>query len=109
MPIQMIYKEASTTTKVLVVCDASVKTSNGTSFNDTLVVGPTVYPQLVDLLLKFRIHTVALITEISKMYREIQLISLDEDYHQFVWRERPNEPICDFRMTCVTFGVAVCC
>ena len=105
----MIYKEASTTTKVLAVFDASVKTSNGTSFNDTLVVGPIVHPQLVNVLLKFRMLKVALTTDTSMMYREIQLVSSDKDHHRFVCREEPNQPICDFRMTCVTFSVAASC
>lgn len=66
----LVYKESSTTTKVRAVFDASAKTSSGTSFNDRLMVGPTVHPQLVDDLLKFRTHRVAL-TDISKMYRAV--------------------------------------
>ena len=48
MPIHVVYKEASTTTKVRAVFDASAKSSSGMSLNDTLMVGPTVHSQLVD-------------------------------------------------------------
>ena len=84
MPIHVVFKEASTTTKIRAVFDAS---ASGVSFNDTLAVGPTVHPQLLDVLLKFRTHKVALTTDISKMYREVQLMESDKDFHRFVWRQ----------------------
>ena len=59
--------------------------------------------RFLDILIKFRTHSVVLTTDVSKMYREIQLIPSDKDYHLFVWREEPNKPICDFKMTHVTF------
>ena len=109
MPIHVVYKEASTTTKIRAVFDASAKTSSGMSFNDTLAVGPTVHPQLLDVLLKFRMHKVVLTTNISKMYREVQLMESDKDFHRFVWREDQNQPLCDYRMNRATFGVAASC
>ena len=30
----------------------------------------------------------------------------DRDFHRFVWRQNPDEPLQDFRMTRVTFGVS---
>ena len=41
----------------------------GTSLNDTLLVGPSVHPSLVDMLLHFRFHPIALTTDVSQMYR----------------------------------------
>ena len=58
-------KNLSTTTKIRAVFDTSAKSSSGVSLNDTLLVGPTVHPSLVDVLLRFRI---ALITDVSNMY-----------------------------------------
>ena len=40
------------------------------------------------------------------MYREILLDPQDKDLHRFVWRATPDEPIKDYRMTRVTFGVS---
>ena len=74
--------------------------------NDTLLVGPTVHPPLIDVLLRFRLHRVALTADISKMYRAIELIPDDRDLHRFVWRRSPSEILCDYRMTRVTFGVS---
>ncbi len=52
------------------VFDASAKSSSGVSLNETLLIGPTVHPSLIDVLLRFRI---ALTTDVSKMYRAVAL------------------------------------
>ena len=106
LPIHVVYKTSSTSTKVRAVFDASAKTSFGVSLNDTLMVGPTVHPPLVDVLLRFRTHQVALTTDVSKMYRAVSLTDSDKDYHRFIWRKEMDEPLQDYRMTRVTFGVA---
>ena len=64
-----VVKESSTTTKVRAVFDASVKSSTGVSLNDQLLVGPTVHSPLVDILMRFRLHRIALTTDVSRMYR----------------------------------------
>ncbi len=56
--------------------DASAKSASGVSLNDILLVGPTVHSTLIDILLRFRFHRVALTADISKMYRAIELIPL---------------------------------
>lgn len=84
----------------------STKTSTGVSLNDTLLVGPTVHSSLVDVLLRFWFHRVALIADVSRMYRAIALTESDKDLHRFVWRNSPEDTIKDYRMTRVTFGVS---
>ena len=106
LPMHAVYKSSSTTTKVRAVFDASAKSSSGVSLNDTLLVGPTVHPPLIDVLLRFRLHRIALIADVSKMYRAIELTLTDRDLHRFVWRANPKEVLKDYRMTRVTFGVS---
>ena len=60
----------------------------------------------VDVLLRFRLYPVALTTDVSRMYRAVELASSDRDFHRFVWRSNPDEPLKDYRMTRVTFGVS---
>ena len=43
LPMYAVHKQASTTTKLRVVFDASAKSSSGISLNDTLMVGPTLH------------------------------------------------------------------
>ena len=105
-----LFSESSTTTEVRAVFDASAKTSTGVLLNDTLLVGPTMHSSLVDVLLRFRLHRVALIADVliadvSKMYRAIALTQSDKDLHRFVWRRSLQDPLKDYHMTWVTFGV----
>lgn len=77
LPMHAVHKPSSTTTKLRVMFDA--KTSTGVSLNDILMVGPTVYPPLVDILLRFQSHPIALTADLSKMYQEFELSPLDRD------------------------------
>ena len=105
LPMHAVHKEKSTTTKLRVVFDASAKSSTGVSLNDSLLVGPTVHPPLIDVL-RFRTHRLALMTDVSKMYQAVELVPTDRDLHHFVWRNNPQDVLLDYRMTRVTFGVS---
>lgn len=105
LPMHAVTKDSSTTTKIRAVFDASAKTSTGVSLNDTLLVGPTVHSSLVDVLLRFRFHRVALIADVSRMYRAIELVEEDRELHRFVWRNSLSDTLRDYRMTRITFGV----
>ena len=105
-PMHAVYKQSSSTTKIRAVFDASAKSSSGVSLNDILLVGPTIHPPLIDVLLRFRLHRIALTADVSKMYRAVELTDEDKDLHRFVWRSRPTDTLQDYRMTRVTFGVS---
>ena len=85
------------------------KLALGGSLNDTLLVGPTVHRPLIDALLRFQMHRIALTTDMSKMYRAIELVPSDRDFHSFVWRSKPNQTLKNYRMTRATFGVSASC
>ena len=84
LPMHMVRKESSTTSKVCVAFDASVKSLSGTSLNDQLLVGPMVHSSLVDVLLRFRCHKVALTTDVSRTYRIVFPPKTQHDLHRFV-------------------------
>ena len=50
LPMHVVYKNSSSTTRVRAVFDACAKSASGVSLNDTLLVGPTVHPPLIDVL-----------------------------------------------------------
>ena len=91
MPMHVVCKESSTTTKVRAVFDASAATSTGVSLNSTLMVGPTVHPPLIDVLIRFQSHRIGMTADVSRMYRAILLTEPDKDLHRFVWCEDPKE------------------
>ena len=106
LPMHAVRKESSTTTKIRPVFDASAKSSTGVSLNDTLMVGPTIHPPLFDVLIRFRLHRVVLVADVSRMYRAVELMQSDRDFHRFFWRNHPEEPLADYCMTRLTFGVS---
>ena len=106
LPMHVVCKQLSTTTKVRAVFDASTPSSTAVSLNDTLFVGPTVQSSLSDVHLCFRLHRIALTTDVSRMYRAVLMNDPDKDLHCFVWRHKPSQPLHDYRMTRVTFSVS---
>ena len=85
MPMHVVRKESSSTTKLRAVFDASAPSSTGTSLNDTLLVGPTIHSTLFDVLLRFRQHRIAITADVSRMCRAVLLHPADKDLHRFVW------------------------
>lgn len=106
LPMHAVRKDSSMTTKLRIVFDASAKTSSDMSLNDILLVGPTVHPPLVDVLLCFQTHRIALTADVSKLYCTVKLTDEDKDLHRFVWRKDPDYHLLDYRMTRVTFDVS---
>ena len=106
LPMHGVHKESSTTTKLRVVFDASALSSTNVSLKDTLSIGSTLHPTLNNILIKFRTYRVALTGDISKMYREILLSPPDRQLHRFLWCPQPDQPVQEFCMNRVTFGVA---
>ena len=52
MSMHAVRKDSSTTTKLRVVFDAFAETDSGSSLNDQFLVGPTVHPSLIDVLIR---------------------------------------------------------
>ena len=104
LPMHGVVKEESTTTKLRIVFDGSAKTSTGNSLNDTLLPGPCLYPLLHTVINKFRTHRIGMSSDISKMFREVALLSEDYDLHRFLHRDEAGKMV-DCRMTRLTFGI----
>ncbi|OXA46198.1 Gag-Pol polyprotein [Folsomia candida] len=106
LPHHFVLKPSSTTTKFRVVFDASAKTSNNISLNDTMLVGPTIQDPLIDLLIRFRLHRIAFTADIAKMYRQILVHPEDAEMQRILWREDSSGPIRHYKLNTVTYGTA---
>lgn len=106
LPHHAILKQSSITTKLRVVFDASAKTSNNLSLNDTLLVGPTIQEDLYSLLIRFRTHAYVLTADIEKMYRQISIDPRDRLYQKILWREDSQQPIKTYTLNTVTYGTS---
>ena len=107
LPMHAVTQATSTSTKLHVAFDASARSSNGYSLNDTLLIGPTLHPKQETILLKFLTYPVAITVDISKMYCGVELAEEDRDLHRFVWRPHPSDPFTDYRMTRVTLPLPI--
>ncbi|UYV72564.1 hypothetical protein LAZ67_9003720 [Cordylochernes scorpioides] len=106
LPHHPVIKEKSCTTKLRVVFDASAKTDSGLSLNDALIPGPKIQQDLFHIILRFRIHPVAINADIAKMYRQIRISQEDSEFQRIVWRNDPHDKIKDYRLETVTYGTS---
>lgn len=102
LPHRPVIKESSSTTKVRPVFDASAKDKNGLSLNDCMNSGPNLIGNLLDILLRFRRWKYALSGDITKAFFQIQVNSVDQNVHRFLWKE--NDVLRIMRITRVPFG-----
>ena len=79
-------------------------TSNGTSLNDHMLVGPKLQKDLATVIMQWRQYRYVFTADIVKMYRQILVDS--KDYQRIVWQPNPDEPITDYRLLTVTYGTA---
>lgn len=106
LPHHAVVKVDSTTTKVRVVFDASSKSANGISLNETMFIGPTLQDNLFDLLLRWRSHRIVIKADIEKMYRQILVTEPHQSYQRIIWRNNPNDELQEYQLRTVTFGTA---
>ena len=101
-------KKDSVTTPIRVVFDCSCSASGDTpSLNDCLEKGPQLLNDLVSILLRFRIPTIAYVSDIEKAFLHIGLHERDRDFTKFFWLSNPEDPDSDFvvyRFSSVLFG-----
>ena len=60
-----VVNENNESTKVEPVFNASFGNYNGCSLNDLLYTGPSLNPDIVSILLRFRCHKIALTSDIT--------------------------------------------
>lgn len=105
IPHHSVLKEDSTTTKVRVF-DASCKTSTGKLLNDLLMVGPNLQDDFFDIILRLRQHKYAMSSDVTKMYRQINVAKNHLNLQRILWRWNREESIRIFQLNTVTYGMA---
>ncbi|KAG7479521.1 hypothetical protein JOB18_027207 [Solea senegalensis] len=109
MPHHAVLREDKVTTK-LRVFDASSH-EGCPSLNDSLLTGPNLNPNLLDVLIQFRLHPIAFTADITKAFLQIALAEKDKDAVRFLWLHGPPTKGCEnelhiLRMNRVVFGVS---
>ena len=82
LPHHAILREDKKTTKLPIVYDASAKI-NGPSLNDCLYTGPKFGQKIMDIIIRFRVHRIALTGYIEKAFLMISVAPHDRDVLRF--------------------------
>ncbi|XP_029157905.1 uncharacterized protein LOC114930318, partial [Nylanderia fulva] len=106
LPHHPVIREDNTTTKLRVVFNASANTSNNTSLNDHLMIGPKLQADLPAIILQWRLYKYVFSADIQQMFRQIQIHSDDRQYQLILWRTIPNELVHTYSLNTVTYGTA---
>lgn len=92
--------------KFRVVYDGSCKSSSGQSLNDIQMVGEKLQHDLADIVTRFRRHRIAFSADIAKMFRQVAINPEQWDCQRIIWRQKPSQPLQDFWLTVVTYGLS---
>ncbi|XP_028314116.1 uncharacterized protein LOC114470250 [Gouania willdenowi] len=69
-------------------------TFHNTSLNEHLLPGPTLGSSILGVLLRFRQYPTAVSSDIKGMFHQVRLLSEDQPFLRFLWRDmnRSNKP-----------------
>ena len=107
IPHKPVIREEAASTKVRVVYDASAKAHpNAVSLNDCLHPGPPLQNKLWNVLVRSRIHPVAVVGDLKKAFLQVRIREADRDALRFHWRRGEHSDVEILRFTRALFGLA---
>ena len=91
--------------KVRLVFDGA-STYQGTSINDKLLRGPDVANRLIGVMLRFRLHEVAFVSDVECMFHSFHVTPRDRDALRFFWwaDNDPSKEVTAYRANVHIFG-----
>lgn len=95
-----------TSKKFRTVFDGSCLTDLGISFNQAQLKCPKLQRNLCEILMRMRRHKIAFCADIKKMYRQVKIVPEQWNLQRIFWREHPNEPIKEYCLVVVTYGLS---
>ena len=109
IPHHAVIRQDKQTTKLRVVYNASAQ-GDGPSLNDCLYAGPKFCQNIMDIILRFRVHKVALAADIEKAFLMVSMVEKDmQGVLRFLWIDdiaKEESEIIALRFTRVVFGVS---
>ena len=89
IPHHPIITPNKSTTKLRIVYDASARTNkSAASLNECMLRGPVILEDLCGILLRFRMHHIALVADIEKAFLQVSLCKRDREGDQVFVAER---------------------
>lgn len=93
------------TKKPRVVYDASCKTNFGISLNEVQLLGAKMQSEMNVTIMHFRGPKFVWTADIKKMFNQIKINEEQWDCQRIFWRENSDEPLKEYWLTVVTFGL----
>lgn len=103
-----VIRQDKATKNVRVVFDASCAEGNGLSLNQCLHAGPSFGQSILDILVRFRTHSIALVGDIEKAFLMVRIAERDRNALRFMWYDdlwSKDAAVVIYRFTRVVFGV----
>lgn len=105
LPHHCVIKSESLTTKLRVVFDGSAKSSTGYSINDLQMTGSNMQDELFSIVIRFRLHSVVISADITKMYRQVWIDKDQRRLQRILWRNQANEKVDQYELNTITYGL----
>lgn len=105
IPNQIVVNEDRASTKIRLVFDASSHEKEERSLNDVLHKGPTLQPNMNSVIMRFRVHNVAVNADIRKMYLMIYVNLEQRDKLRFFWEDEETHKTVTYRNKVLPFGL----
>ena len=107
IPHKPVIREEAASTKVHVVYDASAKVHpNAVSLNDCLYPGPTLQNKMWNVLVRSRVHPIAVVEDLKQAFLQVRIREADRDALRFHWKQTEHSEIETLRFTRALFGLA---
>ena len=106
VPHKPVIREEAASTKVRVVYDASAKAHpNAVSLNDCLLLylGPTLQNKMWNVLVRSRVHPLALVGDLKQAFLQAIIREADCDALRFYWKQGEHSEIETLRFTKALF------
>ncbi|GFY45995.1 reverse transcriptase domain-containing protein [Trichonephila inaurata madagascariensis] len=109
LPHREVIRKDRPSSLLRIVYDASSHDANSPSLNSCLHIGPNLYPEIFDILLRFRLSAVAFNADMKQAFLQIMLNEEDRDVTKFLFSNEPSDesqPLSVNRFTRVLFGIS---
>ena len=85
--------------------NALARSWSGYSLNNVLHKGPALQANIIDVLMRWRMHEFVFTADIEKMYRQISICAEHRKFQRILWRDSLDDPVSIYDLNTVTYGV----
>ncbi|XP_065206647.1 uncharacterized protein LOC135836015 [Planococcus citri] len=109
LPHHAVFTPDKSTTQ-RIVFDGSAKSKNKQSINDAIYKGTNLLSHGCEILIRFRLYRIVILSDIEKAFHQLIIHALDRDFVRFLWLHDYKLPASGknlriLRFLCVVFGI----